>query len=441
MSSSRRVQPGDRRARGRADEGGWWSRWRGPVAASVLDQGLVSGAHLVLQVALARWTPTEEYGAFAVAFAVFLITAGIHGALLLEPLSVRGPQMAEAERAPYLRSLLVLHAWLTVPSAAVAAVMLARLVPSSAGGAAWVAMALAAPALLLLWLLRAAAYAFAQPRLAAEAAAVYALALAIGLPFCRGASRPAAAAVGAMGAGALLASGWLAMRLLGAGASAGAPPAPWAVWREHWLYGRWILAASAGHHVAHGLYVPLAAAILGLAGSAALRAAQNPILPIQQLLAALCMLSLPRLAREAPRQGHAYFRRNAWRLLGANSGLAATYGLTLVLLGPIVLRMLYGHGPYAGLGWALSWVAAAATIGAAAQALSIMARAANRPQAVLWSKLAAATALVTVGVPSLYLAGLAGAFAAPLLVSACEAGVLAWMLRDRMRRGDGEATA
>jgi O-antigen/teichoic acid export membrane protein len=415
----------------------WWSRWRAPVAASVTDQVLVSGAHLVLHVLLARWTSTAAYGAFAVSFAGFLIATGVHGALLLEPLSVRGPQTAEADRTAYLRSLLVLHFWLTVPPALVAACVL-RLLAPAAVGATWVAMALAAPVLLLLWLLRAAAYAFTRPGLAAEAAAVYAATLGVGLVLMRGAPG-ATRAVGLMAAGALLASAGLAFRLRLFGRPRAAAQTSLGVWREHWLYGRWILAASAGHHVAHGLYVPLAGAMLGLAGSAALRAAQNPILPIQQLLSALCMLALPWLAREEPRQGHAYFRRSSWRLLGANSGLAAAYGFALALVGPLALRLLYGAGRYAELAWALWWVAAAATVGAAAQALSVLARAANRPQAVLWSKIAAAVALVTVGIPALWLAGLAGAFAAPVLVSACEAGVLGFMMRDRLARAAGAA--
>ena len=55
--------------------------WRMPLVLSVLDQGLVSGAHFGLNVVLARWTSPAEYGVFAVTFGIFLFI--LNGLMLI----------------------------------------------------------------------------------------------------------------------------------------------------------------------------------------------------------------------------------------------------------------------------------------------------------------------------------------------------------------------
>ena len=99
-------------------------RWQTPALISLADQAVFSGSMLLVNILLARWTSPEEFGAFAVLFAVFLIFAGFHNALIVEPMSVFGARKEAA--ALILNSCVtaILLAWsgrslLLVPAPAV----------------------------------------------------------------------------------------------------------------------------------------------------------------------------------------------------------------------------------------------------------------------------------------------------------------------------------
>ena len=85
--------------------------FRGGLA--VADQGLISGSNFLLSVLLARWLSAEQYGAYALGYSLFLLAAGFHQALLIEPMSVgaggllgRPPALSwRAHRMAYLRGL------------------------------------------------------------------------------------------------------------------------------------------------------------------------------------------------------------------------------------------------------------------------------------------------------------------------------------------------
>src|SRR2546429_7188451 len=50
-----------------------WGRWLIKGMYAVLDQGLISGSNFLLGILLARWTGAEQYGAYALAFAIFIL--------------------------------------------------------------------------------------------------------------------------------------------------------------------------------------------------------------------------------------------------------------------------------------------------------------------------------------------------------------------------------
>src|SRR5690242_14243325 len=67
-----------------------------------LDQGLNSGSNFVVSLLLARWLTSEEYGAYALAYSIFLLLSGFHNALILEPMSVLGPSSYRRRVPEYL---------------------------------------------------------------------------------------------------------------------------------------------------------------------------------------------------------------------------------------------------------------------------------------------------------------------------------------------------
>ena len=401
--------------------------WRMPLVLSVLDQGLVSGAHFGLNVVLARWTSPAEYGVFAVTFGIFLLLSGLHVALILEPMNVFGAARPPAELGRYVGSLVLAHIALTVPLALVlAAAALGVRGRSGALAGSIAALAAALPLLLLQWLLRQACYVQTRPDLALRGSLVYVstlagvFALEVLGPV---AVSPLQAAFPALGMASLAAAAVLWRPL-------GVPFGPWSapprdVVASHWAYGRWILAASIAHNAGNALYLPLVATLLGLASSGILKAVQNLALPLQQVLAALNLLALPGVSRQRAVAGATHARRAVLALVLAYVAVAALYGAVLAGFGGRLLRLLYGGGPYAGYGWGALLVAVAGVLSAAAQALGVGLRAMGRPPAILWSKLAAASFLLAVGTVLVARRGLYGALWGIVLGSACEAVVLA----------------
>ena len=410
-----------------------WRRWRAPLSAGVLDQVVVSGANFVLNVLLARWMSPSNYGEFAIAFAVLLLVAGPHGALLTDPLNVVGVRRFYGRYPQYLRALLTLHAALTIPLGALIAAVALWSGATPHLPAAWlVTLGIVTPVVLLLWLLRGACYLELRPGGALTGSALYGIVL-LGLVLLGhlGSWLTPPMAVVLMGVASALAS-------LRIAASLGLLSPPWTsldlplVIHEHWSYGRWILGASLAHGVAYGLYVPLVGALVGLEQTAVLRALQNLVLPLQQVLTGITMVAYPSMSRQVVEHGPAYLRRRGPLFLLVGVGLATVYGIAIAALGRPLLGALYGTGYYAGYASLMSLIALAAIMTSVAQFLSILVRVMNQPRAVLWSKLAAAAWLAGPGLVLVRASGVSGAAWSLAGGSLAEALVLAFVLTRRV---------
>src|SRR5690242_19498314 len=84
--------------------------WLRKCLLAVIDQGLISGSNFLLAILLARWLPAEQYGAYALSFAVFVLFSFLQQGLFLEPMSVFGPSTYQKSQREYLGSLLWLQA-------------------------------------------------------------------------------------------------------------------------------------------------------------------------------------------------------------------------------------------------------------------------------------------------------------------------------------------
>lgn len=162
-------------------------RWGKQGALAVLDQGLFSGSNFALNVLLARWLTSSEYGAFSVAFAIYLFFTGFHNALILEPMTVLGPANHANQLDQYVFSQFRLHAVVTVILGILMAFLGIILVfaddNSSLLGGAIVGAGIALPFMLLTWLVRRIFYILQQPGGALIASGSYASVLLAGLFF------------------------------------------------------------------------------------------------------------------------------------------------------------------------------------------------------------------------------------------------------------------
>ncbi|MGH7626911.1 MAG: hypothetical protein ACREOJ_16545, partial [Gemmatimonadaceae bacterium] len=86
-------------------------RWAGRGVWAITDQGLFAVSNFAMNILLARWLTPTEYGAFAIAYSVFLLFGTLHTALLTEPMLIFGSVKYEADFAAYMRVLLRGH-WL-----------------------------------------------------------------------------------------------------------------------------------------------------------------------------------------------------------------------------------------------------------------------------------------------------------------------------------------
>src|SRR5574337_1323441 len=85
------------------------SVWLSKVFLAVMDQGLISGSNFVMSILLARWLSAEQYGAYALAFSIFLLLSQFYVSLLLEPMAVFGGSTYRYRQQGYLGALLWIH--------------------------------------------------------------------------------------------------------------------------------------------------------------------------------------------------------------------------------------------------------------------------------------------------------------------------------------------
>jgi O-antigen/teichoic acid export membrane protein len=403
--------------------------WAGRGLLSCLDQGLASGVNFAVNVLLARWLVPAEYGAFSVAFTLFLFASGFHNALLLDPACVLGPARFGGRLPGYFKRVVCLHgAWSALASLAIAAVALGM--QNALLRRAFLGLALALPFLLLLWLLRRLCYVRSSPVSALLSSAALALVLMGCLYLLRRWARPSPfAAFLMMAAAALAASGAVWGRLgLGGGWSAIRKGEFLDLARAHWQYGRWLSATSLLTFGVMHLQTFLIAGCLGLEAAGAFRAMFNLIQPMNQVTAAAAVLFLPNLSAD-----FGAGRLDALRTKGIliTTGLAAAsliYELILLCFGGRIERLLYG-GRFAAYDWLIPLLGLMPIFIALPSGSSLVLQAVQKPQHYLIR--GAMTGPVGIG-SALVLtawAGLGGAASSMVLTLAVSALATFWLYR------------
>ena len=84
---------------------------------------------------------------------------------------------------------------------------------------------------------------------------------------------------------------------------------------KHWIYGKWVVGSSFVHWAGTAGYVPLIGSLVGFSEAGALRAIQNLILPLQQILAGLANLWLPLNAKLLIEQGKDSLKANMYKMI------------------------------------------------------------------------------------------------------------------------------
>ena len=414
------VETWTRREQLRASLKGWLP-WVGKGSFAVLDQGLVSGSNFLMGILLARWLAPEAYGAYALAFAIFILLSLVHQALILEPMSVLGPSQYRNCPREYLGNLLWIHGGLGLPITLVLgmAAWVAHEVARSPGlPAALVGVLLSAPFVLLYWLARGAFYVKLAPHSAVSGAALYCVLVLGGLwaVYHRGLLSPFSAFL-LMGLGALVVSGLqlfrlrpaLKLRLGNSGFSA--------VAQRHWDYGRWALASSFVAWIPWNIQYVLVGTATGMAGAGALKALLNLTLPVMQGSAALSLLAQPYASGVHGGEGVAGIGKATQKITLLFACIAVAYWALVTALRGRIVFFLYA-GKFVEVGHLVPGVALASVLVTVSYGPAIALRAMQSPASVFVAYGVSSAIALAVGIPATRAFGLRGALLSIILSSA-----------------------
>jgi O-antigen/teichoic acid export membrane protein len=408
-------------------------KWATRSSFAIIDQGVISGSNFVLGVILARKLVASEYGAYALAFSVFLLLSAVYHALMLEPMSVFGG----SSYRPVLRRYLGLLLWLQVGIGPVSflilagiAVVLSSQYPGSPVTAALLGVSFAAPAVLLLWFARRALYLDYLSKFAALGAVLYTSVLFGLLKILYGSWRlsPLLAFV-CMGAAALFASILLLARVRPQFRTTQLTDELKQIIREHWRYGRWAIASALFIWIPWNMYYAIVTRFSGLASAGELRALLNLAMPMTQTYAALSLLMLPRTAGVAHRDGWPGVKRQAATIASAFTAVAIGYWVIVSLWRTELLGFLYA-GHYGNMSELVPWLAVASVLSGTIFGPLCAFRAMHSPSTVCWIYSISTGVSVVIGVPATRAYGTAGAIAGIVLSSALALVIgVVWLLR------------
>ena len=385
--------------------------WVTKGGLAILDYGLFSGANFLMNILLARWMAPEQYGAYALAFSIFILVTFLYQALVLEPLSVFSGTAYPDNLRGYLQSNVWLHWGLSaIICLALGGTALAARVwwHSQISALAFAGMAIAAPFILIHALGRRSFYLKLSPGPAAFGSAFY-CAFVVGGSFLvyKMDWLSAFTAYLVMAVAALVGGVIMVFQLHAKLDPATARVTLKTTLGKHWEYGKWALATCVVGWIPTYVYIPLVSKFSGLAAAGELRALMNLGGPVLQTYAALSMLFLPLAARVQSNQGKRGASSLTMKLTALFIAGALVYWSVLIPLKRPLFQMLYA-GKYLDASSLLPLFAAETIVWSAALGPAILLRAMESPRSLFFANGAASVVALVFGIPATRFFGLHG---------------------------------
>ena len=425
--------------KGRHRRVGRQRHWVSKGLWAVTDQALFALTNFTVSVLLGRWLLPSDFGAFAVAFSVLLLMGTFHTALLTEPMLIFGPSRFRKGTAAYVRRLSTLHFVVTSVMSVVLVLVVGALTllkPQFTAATTLFALAVAAPAILFLWLVRRACYIESHPRLATAASLVYALLVPAGmLLLTQVGMLTAASGLLTLGLASLLVGSWLRLQLTRSSAEPITTISRSEVTGAHWAYGRWALGSGLLSWVPSNAVVIALPLWHSLEDAGALRVATMLILPVLHVQGALGPLLLPALVR-ARLSGK--LRSSATLVGSLFLALSAGYAPLVLIFGSWFADLLFDKR-YPIDGTTLWLLAAIPLVTAVSGVSGAVLRAVERPDRVLWTYVAATAVTFVIGLPLVYGYGVDGALGSMLLSTGTTA-ILATVASRRLTEAQRQPT-
>jgi O-antigen/teichoic acid export membrane protein len=370
-------------------------QWGSKVFLAVADQGAFSGTNFIINILLARWLPPVEYGIFVLISSIFLFISGFHNALILEPMNTIGVARYGYVIKTYVGKTIWLHVALTISlSIFLLLASILFFIRGSSLAAPLIGISIALPFMLLLWLLRTVCYVKTRPDIALSGSVIYLLFVPIGLLLLKKIQwlSPFHAFLLTGFASAII-SFFLIKVLkikLNFAVLVGVPPKFRNILSAHWGYGRWAVGSTVVFWLSGSVYLPMVGFIVGLPQLGALRAIQNLILPLGQIMTALGMLFLPWISRQIEIRGKFWLKRGILKVIYPFSLIALVYIIFILFSGQYLTTILYGDKYYGQYTWMIPYVCFIALIGTKIQLLYIFLKSFQKPNVIFFSQASAA---------------------------------------------------
>ncbi len=404
--------------------------WGLTAGYAVADQGLQSGANFLLNILLARWLQPDEYGLFGIAYAVLLALLGIHNALIVEPMAVIGSRYYQDQLKLYVATTLKLN-WIFSICVFIAVNFgLFFYLVDNESSATIIVFAISVPCVFLLWFMRRVCYLFADAKLALKGSVAYSIALCCGLWAVYYIDLLSLNIIFALIAVASLLGATVYAKILKINIvplQKDSSLSQIGVAKIHWQYGGWIFAASVAHSLSTSIYLPAVGMIVGLTESAVLKALQNLIMPLRQVLTGASLLMLPYLSRKRAEDSD-YPLKNNNKILTVACAATVPYILIIYFWGDYLLDALYGNAYYSSHGQLLNIFLAYLFVLTTVQVYSITLRTMENTGAIFVSKVYSALFSLSLGLILVWRWELFGAIVGLLLAAVIENTVLAYYL-------------
>ena len=377
----------------------------------IADHGLFSITNFALSIVLARWLTATDYGAFAIAFSVFLLIAALQIGTIIEPMLIFGSGRYGHCFVAYVRTVTKAHFIVMAFCSGLLLVMAGVL---AALGNAAVAMALvglsvATPFFLFASVRRRVFYVDGRVQYAALSSAVLLITTFAAIYGLMRADRLSAftgfIAIGA--AGALSAVFSILLERTRNPSKRDAPSLA-EVAAEHWRYARWGTPAIAMSWVLLNAFVVGVPILTDVKAAAGLRAMLNLIQPPIQLLNALGTVVLPSIVRaNTPER----FQKIARSSLLVFMVVALGYVIPVATFASSIAALLY-HSRYSEMTGLLNYLMPVPVLCAIITACVIVLQAREQPRPIFISWTIGALTAVLIGIPFVTLFGVRGAAAA-----------------------------
>lgn len=381
------------------------------IAFGFIDQGCFSIANYAASIYLARLVTPDDYGVYSISFSALLFISLAQSVFFGEPISVFGAREYRDNLKNYLNSMYWSQVLLSGIISIVILLVLVFLPPSTLKKSL-ILMMVSLPFIFSFWFLRRAYYIQTQANLAAISSVVYAALLFLALLGIGSLNKLNSATIYlAMGGASFLASIFsfskLSINFRGLQSILIKDSPVLKYLGESFSYGKWLLIGLISSWVAVNAYPIVISQLIGTEQAGAYRAIQNIFLPMQQTIAAITLLSIPWLSKQAEK-GARRLKKLIYSLAMGALALSSLYGILAWIFKEPLLDFLYNNKFYASFDILIPAFAFQMTALALATVLSYYLRIFDKQKKVMWSKILSAVFFILFGIYLIFSLGIAG---------------------------------